>query len=369
MTTSIRSALYALAAAALGWHVLQGAPPEPLARTGHVLILENARALEGDIERIGNHYRVKYDVGETWVPAEKVQRLCADMADAYTYLRGQANLNDPDEHLRLARWCRGHDLPQQALTEATQAVELRPSHAESRRLLDSMQRAEASVANPSRPAPEAEPTLPPAVEYNTESLGLFVTRVQPILMNACANCHATGRGGPSFKLTRSYANELTNRRATQQNLAAVLAQVNRKQPETSVLLSRAVTVHGEATQAPLKNRQVPAFKTLEEWVQLALTHEPRELPLTPPASVPEPKDSPQSATAQPKFAAAHAPVPSVPKPAVPQPVSPQSPASPPPPDPFDPMLFNGQGQPGQDAGQGPQGPRGPGPEGRAAHKR
>ena len=34
----------------------------------------------------------------------------------------------------------------------------------------------------------------PAIDLNTESLSLFVTRVQPILMNAFASCHTTGKG-------------------------------------------------------------------------------------------------------------------------------------------------------------------------------
>src|SRR5207253_4476132 len=99
---------------------------------------------------------------------------------------------------------------------------------------------------------------------------LFLTRVQPILMNACAHCHATGRGG-AFKLTRTYEPAMTGRKTTQQNLAAVLAQVNSEQPTASPLLSKAVSLHGkpgEMTQSPLKNREVAAYRSLEEWVRL-----------------------------------------------------------------------------------------------------
>lgn len=336
MTNSIRLAGWALAAVAASWFSARavGEPP----RTGRVVILESAQILEGEIEQVGNQFRVRHTVGETWVPADRVQRLCADMADAYAFLRGQANLGDPDEHLRLARWCRGHGLHEQAVAEVTQALELRPSHTESQRLLESLRRDGETPPVTRSSAPAPEPTLPAAVEYNTDALGMFVTRVQPILMNACANCHATGRGGASFKLTRAYSNELTNRRATQQNLAAVLAQVNRKQPEASVLLARAVTVHGEASQPPLKGRQVPAFRALEEWIQLALAHEPKE----PAPAVPLTTETPGGrGPAAASFATLSNQVPAAPKSADgPCPPAPQS-------DPFDPMLFNRPTQPAE----------------------
>src|SRR5205823_13784667 len=115
-------------------------PVKPPA-TGQVLVLENERTLEGDIRRVGDQYRVRRTVGETWVPAERVQCLCATLEDAYAFLRGRANLQDPDEHLRLAGWCRQNGLRRQALAEVQAAVELRPGHEETRRLLAHLQQA------------------------------------------------------------------------------------------------------------------------------------------------------------------------------------------------------------------------------------
>src|ERR1700676_4124238 len=84
---------------------LRAAEPKPPLATGHVLILDNERTLEGDIERDGDRYRIRRSIGETWVPGDKVLRLCANWQDAYDYLRTSANLMDPDERIRLARWC------------------------------------------------------------------------------------------------------------------------------------------------------------------------------------------------------------------------------------------------------------------------
>jgi hypothetical protein len=324
---------------------LRAARPEDTPTTGKVLVLDNERTLEGDIERAGEQYRVRRPVGELWIPATHTLRLCQTREEAYAFLRARANLLDPDEHLRLARWCHLQGLRRQALEEATAAVELRPNHAESRRLLCSLQRAAATAAVQSaQPREEGEPaptSQPP--ELSTESLSLFLSRVQPILMNACANCHATGRGG-GFKLTRTYESGMTSRKTTQQNLAAVLAQVNKERPVMSPLLTKAVSIHGKSgdmAQPPLKNREVPAYRTLEEWVRITLENNPqvRDKSRVPDSSLPIMSRTgigESVATAPPTRGetrevgiAVEAPVPM-------QPV-----------DPFDPIIFNRQMHPKQ----------------------
>jgi hypothetical protein len=239
-----------------------------------VLVLDNERTLEGDIERLGDQYRVRRSVGELWVQSANVLRLCRTWEEAYAYLKTRANLHDPDERIRLAHWCQLHGLRQQGIEEATAAVDLRPTHAASQRLLENMQKA--ALVNKSAQGVKATdetdaPPPPPAV--NTESLSLFITRVQPIMMNTCASCHATGRGG-AFKLTRTYEKNSANRKTTQQNLAAVLAQINRERPQSSPLLTKALSVHGETGQAPLKSRDTAAYRTLEEWVRVTIANNP-----------------------------------------------------------------------------------------------
>ena len=93
-------------------------------------------------------------------------------------------------------------------------------------------------------------------------------------MNACANCHGNSHGG-AFRLTRSYDSAVLNRKTLQQNLAAVLAEVNPDQPRSSPLLSKAVSVHGPLDQAPIKNRQSAAYRTLEDWVKATLADNPQ----------------------------------------------------------------------------------------------
>jgi hypothetical protein len=370
MKTTIRYLLFAVAISVLSTPNLWADDP-PTTTKGNVAVLEKDRILEGDIERIGDQYRIRRGSGETWLPAEKILHVCANLEEAHAYLRSQTNLDDPDERLRLARWCLLHNLRREALEEATAALELRPNHAESQRLARGLQRTVASEAQPSRPKdePETEAATVANLPYNPEALGPFVTRVQPILMNTCATCHASGKS-TTFKLIRGYdEGMLTNRKATQQNLMATLALLQADRPLTSPLLSYAVTLHGDADQPPLKGKNVPAYRVLEEWVQLAVANTPKtgvaatikkpeaevkmvgegniKLPAAEPAAnpsvpakeseswIPKPTTKPQALKPREEFA----------QPQKPAEHSPANSAEVEPADPFDPIIFNRQMQP------------------------
>src|SRR5262249_26427799 len=170
--------------------------------------------------------------------------------------------------------------------------------------------------------------------------------VAPILMHACAGCHTSGRGG-SFKLARGYDASSVHRLSVQQNLAAVLAQVNLQQPQESKLLLKAVTAHDPlAREAPLTRKQMAAYRTLEDWVQTTLANNPHLRDRAP----------------QPTASAAPAGPPADPSPAAPPAAgarpaqrgggsaaarpAPKKPATPV--DEFDPVLFNRQSQPAAD---------------------
>ncbi len=241
---------------------------------GKVLVLENEQPLAGDIERVGDAYRVRRLIGETTVPADRVLRLCADMEEAYHFVSGRANLKDADERLRLAEWCRLNGLHEQAVAEVKAAVALRPENAASRRLLSYLQESGPIKPTPAKGPEDAAAEARLSIDLTEEALGQFATRVQPILMNACANCHANGKGG-NFKLARAYNSVVVNRKTMQQNLAAVMGEVNLVQPWNSLLLSKAVSVHGSQETAPIKNRQAAAYHVLAEWVFATLADNPQ----------------------------------------------------------------------------------------------
>jgi hypothetical protein len=184
------------------------------------------------------------------------------------------------------------------------------------------------------------------IELDALAIGAFCRRVQPILMNTCASCHASGRAS-TFKLTRVFGDAPAGGRTSQQNLAAVLAQLRPDQPLASPLLVMAASVHGSSGQPPLRNRQTPAYKALEEWVRAAVASAPHVQPRAPEMASAEPaweeRKFPEPALQKsgpvPAENNAARPVPMVP--------SPTAPASKPiePADEFDPIIFNRQMHP------------------------
>ena len=53
----------------------------------------------------------------------------------YRRVHGRSNLNDPDERMRLAGWCRLHGLHTAAIDELQAALRLDPDRLEAKRLL------------------------------------------------------------------------------------------------------------------------------------------------------------------------------------------------------------------------------------------
>ena len=329
----------AMLAAGLPFGVLLATDPDAPHAKGRVLVLVNERTMQGAIERDGDQYRVRRSVGETAVPADNVLCLCDTLEEAYAFLRGRANLNDADERMRLARWCQLHGLRTQALAEMTAAAELRPSSKECQRLLQSLQRAtvaDSTAALNGAIKTGSDTSAPPAVEISSESIGQFISKVQPILMNTCASCHVGDKGG-TFKLARATEGGTVSRRATQLNLAAVLARLTPARPEASPLLVKAISVHGEASQPPIKNRQQPAYRAIDEWIRATLADNPQlkepGAASTPAAAAQEIKtpdgDALGFAASAPVSAAKAAVSPSAPPVAIPV-------------DPFDPAGFNRQ---------------------------
>jgi hypothetical protein len=254
--------------------LLAQAPPAPV--VGHVLMLDNENVLEGEITREGDRYIIKRSVGEIKVPVTKALVVCASMDEAFKILGSRANLRDPDERLRLARWCQAHGMHDRAIDETKAALELRPSHADAKRLLTMLQHSQ-TPAGQTAAAPEAVKTLAdsPLLDVSGDCLALFTTKVQPIMMNTCASCHANNRSG-NFALTRS--TDAAGRRATQVNLSAALKQICFEQPSSSPLLYKACCAHGGAAQPPLGANQVIPYETLKGWVELVVARNPHLRP-------------------------------------------------------------------------------------------
>jgi hypothetical protein len=314
-------------------------PPAP-----GVLLLDNQCVLLGEVERKDDRYLIRRDGGETAVPAARVLAALPDLDAAYRFLRENTDANNADARLRLAQWCDANGLRALAATEAKAAAELAPGRAMIQATYQQLQRKAAAPAP--QPAPPAK--LPAAVvaaaetaepiECGAEAFKLFATKVQPVLMNACSSCHA-GEYAGKFRLERVYSESLNSRPATQRNLNVALATIDRIKPAASSILQQAVTAHGGAALPPLRDRGVPGFKHLDEWVKLTMSDTS-----APPAPMPPPAESAKEIVGTTATVPADAPKAEfgAGKPKKEAPAGPK--------DPFDPAIFNRQHHPNTPAG-------------------
>ena len=185
--------------------------------------------------------------------------------------------------------------------------------------------ANGAAQTPAVPGTEAELVIRP------EAARAFPGRVQPILMNLCANCHCRADHPSGFKLMR-VTGEFANAQATSRNLRAAAMFVRPENPSASPLLTKAITPHGGARDPSLTGRDHPAFKSLEIWAHWAR-------PAAPPPAQPVAvfQSNPPPVAAAPTFPATTEPAPTLPPP---MPTKPTATPRVNTDDPFDPEQFN-----------------------------
>ena len=206
-------------------HGPSAAPERPA--TPSVLLQTNGRLLRGKVVENDDAYVVQMRGGEIRVPKYQAIRAFDSIEAVYQYKVTQVPENDPDEHLKLARWCLSQNLRPQAMTELKKVVELSPSSTEAKSMLTAMETSQArpmparppvdpgvvqtaaDMADPiraARPANEINPALLMRARRELGVTGLpvifdlpapvavkradlFARNVHPILQAACARCH------------------------------------------------------------------------------------------------------------------------------------------------------------------------------------
>ena len=133
--------------------------------------------------------------------------------------------------------------------------------------------------------PAATAAKPPAGDFNAVAAAAFPTRVQPLLTNLCAGCHAKPDYAGAFKL-RPIPPGHADADAARANLAAAFVHLRRDDPSASDLLAKAVTAHGGQKAAALPRPSHPAYRTLELWAHGLMTADGTALPtVVPPAKL------------------------------------------------------------------------------------
>ncbi len=113
--------------------------------------------------------------------------------------------------------------------------------------------------------------------YNRLAQRAFAARIQPILANQCASCHANPEHAGAFKLKHGAAGFLDSGEAGE-NLPAALAQLARADPLRSPLLGYARAAHGPQKSPCFDNPSHPAFAALEVWAAWACAPDGSPMP-------------------------------------------------------------------------------------------
>ncbi|MFO0850378.1 MAG: hypothetical protein U0871_17730 [Gemmataceae bacterium] len=256
----IRLSLVALALSAASAAAQPPRPGEPT-DTRVVLLLDDFSVVEAEPVKGGDGYVVRRGKAAEPIPSRRVQFVAASRADVHKYLQAKA---------------------------ASGAV--------------------------------APPTVGGS---NPAAFPFFAARVQPVLMNLCARCHARPDHPGEFKLGRApegYANP----DESQRNARAAALFLDRADPGNSPLLRFALAAHGGQRAPAFADRLHPAFKSRRAWAHWAAGPDGSAAP----AVIPPPGAPKAVAVLTP----AAAPVPAKPTP-FPTPAPPAA-------DPVDPAAFN-----------------------------
>jgi hypothetical protein len=260
--------------------------PEPLDETteateGVLIMRESGAVVSGRISLADGLYTVEGPHGKMQLFASQVRMRCASLMDAYTRLHElTVKHQSADSHVKLARWCVTNFLDKEAIQELNAALDLEPQSYDAQRMLKTLKESlnsdrkwlqdQKPVEN-ARPARSDAPAVDDAATLGGLSLSQalqYTRRIQPLLVKSCAStgCH-TRDSENGFQLFHVFPGKKSNRHASEQNLAAVLEQIDLKKPASSRLLSVPRGKHGRNSRPVFSGpRGQEQFAELENWV-------------------------------------------------------------------------------------------------------
>jgi hypothetical protein len=271
-----------------------------------VLLLSNGRLLFGAIGAEGSDYVLRNKAGTIRFPKSQVEQVFGSLEEVYRYKRARIPDRDPDDRLKLARWCLSQNLRAEAKTELEAVVALSPKSGEAKAMLASIAAAEARASQP-RVDPEVqrsgggpggsgmdrgqvqrpEELDPSLFSHASKALGFsvlpvifdlppaaavqraeqFARFVHPVLQNACVRCHNERQDG-KFQLVEVKPGRRASPDVLRANLDATLALIDPDNLPRSVILSTVVLPHGNGPNARpvFRGTNDPRFQILSSWV-------------------------------------------------------------------------------------------------------
>ena len=226
-----------------------------------LLVLSNGRVVGGQLTPRTGGYDVQLPAGRLFVPSEQVRFQARNMDDAYQRMRGSLPERTPNTHMELAKWCLVNAMPGKARSEILDALHLDPNRDDAKRMLESLVRKQlmaSSAAYRQQSTGNVGPSVDqvmldhPRMIPERRSLGglpkslarTFTQTVQPIVVNRCGNARCHGAGQNTFAVVSIKGGSTS--RIAEQNLAAILNQIDLSNPSQSPLLNATVGGHGGA---------------------------------------------------------------------------------------------------------------------------
>ncbi len=271
------------------------APASP--STFSVLLMSNGTVVRGEIvdDPAGGVYRLKARGGQ--VPYAKiiVKRAGQSIEELYRYQVDALPKGDPEERMKLVRWCLTEHLPAYAREQLAEVLELCPDDPVADRMAKNLDaNAEVNDRDPAvqqtsgeMPRVDAPGTLDPGIvkKYRKgfgnnlpEIFDLppaqavpraseFAQYVQPVLQQRCAGCHNEKYQGEFQLVPVRNRKDLNNPDVARANLDAVLRLVNPNDPARSDVLSAGLVPHGPNKGAIFTGPNDRQYKILVTWVR------------------------------------------------------------------------------------------------------
>ncbi|QDV35116.1 hypothetical protein [Tautonia plasticadhaerens] len=281
-----------------------GQEPQP-SRT--VLLMKDGkvRSFDGSAVEDRGDFVVRMQEGEVRVPADRVEGRFGSLREAYEYQRDHLPDRDPDEHLRLARWCLTQGMEGEAAEQLRALLSWSPGDSQAADMLKALEasvaRREAAVdsgvvrtggesvggggAAASGMAPRdldvsvlgqirayKGPVARPQIFGLPEALAVrrfqdFGNGVHRVLQSRCASCHDE-ESDRNFRLVRARdPKDLRNSLLVRTNLDATLGLVDPSNPGHSPLLINAVMPHGPDQKPILPNSNSAEYRALWTWIE------------------------------------------------------------------------------------------------------
>jgi hypothetical protein len=254
----------------------QRAPERKAQRGESVLVLTSGRLVSGRISQSAGGYTVEKPTGRMVVPFDHVQVHAESPVLAYQSLREKMTDPSAGQHIGLARWCITNKLYDEARIELAAALELEPRNRVAQTTLKRIRRrANVKPSGAAQRKPSSPPVRQGHAAHNAESLlGLsdatvrqFTSRIQPILVNRCANSGCHNRSVENgFELVHVRTGGDSTRRQTLQNLGQAVKLVDTNDPEKSPLILSPLANHGDSGRRVLDRRyDAKIVEALESW--------------------------------------------------------------------------------------------------------